>query len=190
MKALGGARAASRQARAAKSISHSIAYYFYGSLSEFKKKLEAAGIQFRDRSTSEVLEEIYQKIVPPADILDNSIAERALAKTFSELFSNDQYKDKDIDAINHISLLLFLIERFSANFIFERMIDQISHITLSKERISAYVKIEEEMKLYIDGIAHQVVPNIVHDGMNDKELKANINGIFDECYQLMEEVVQ
>lgn len=73
---------------------------FSGSSAQVRENLENIGIKLEGRSNRDIFNEICKRLAPTPDDLDNSIANKALNETISEIVSEEGFDTSDLGVFN------------------------------------------------------------------------------------------
>ena len=188
-KALGGHSNATRQATTVRRTAGAIYAYFSGSPDVIRKRFEDAGVQFENRSTKEIFNDIFQMLAPVPNDLEDSLANQALQETFGEVALDDSIDLSQLDSFNE-ELLQRLIGGVIKHYIFDKLVQQSEQGALKRCDGNTYKlqDLEKKIKRYIDGIVDGVVGNIVRSGINPGDFNKVVDALFDAAYQQMEEL--
>lgn len=187
-KALGGHTNAMRQAAKVRIVAGTLYSYFEGAPETIRKRLVEAGIQFEGRPTKDIFNDICGLIAPIPNDLEDSLANKALRETFSDVAADQSINLDQLECFNE-ELLQKLVGGLMKHYIFDKLLLQSEQTALKKcEQISKIHELEKSIKLYIDGIVDSVVPNIIKKGLNPKDFNRAIETLFDISYQQMEEL--
>lgn len=149
VKALGGAKQATRQDRKARQVTGSIYYLFSGTPSDVRRKLEDAGISVEKRPVRDVLSDVILYLAPPADNLEDSLVTNSLSEAMSELAEVIDISEDAIEAINP-KLMETLLSQFVKCYIFNKIIRDMTYGAFSKSDSTKAVKDgETQIKEYI-----------------------------------------
>lgn len=188
-KALGGHSNAMRQATTVRRTAGTIYTYFSGSPDVIRKRFEDAGVQFENRSTKEIFNDIFQMLAPVPNDLEDSLANQALQETFGEVALDDSIDLSQLDSFNE-ELLQRLIGGVIKHYIFDKLVQQSEQGALKRcdGNTHKLQDLEKKIKRYIDGIVDGVVGNIVRSGINPGDFNKVVDALFDAAYQQMEEL--
>lgn len=188
-KALGGHSNATRQATTVRRTAGAIYTYFSGSPDVIRKRFEDAGVQFENRSTKEIFNDIFQMLAPVPNDLEDSLANQALQETFGEVALDDSIDLSQLDSFNE-ELLQRLIGGVIKHYIFDKLVQQSEQGALKRcdGNTHKLQDLEKKIKRYIDGIVDGVVGNIVRSGINPGDFNNVVDALFDAAYQQMEEL--
>ena len=185
-KALGGAKSAAKKSKVAQSITVGIYDLFSGSSAQVRENLENIGIKLEGRSNRDIFNEICKRLAPTPDDLDNSIANKALNETISEIVSEEGFDTSDLDVFNS-EMLNKMVSGFITNYIFEKLIHQTGYGMLIKGKSPQEIETtEENLKDYIGSIVRHVVKKNLHEGVSKKDVRKMINNLYEKSYGVME----
>ncbi|QQX78113.1 MULTISPECIES: hypothetical protein [Aequorivita] len=190
IKAYGGAKAASKTARAGINTVIKLGNFSSSSpTSTFRTVLEEYKIDYKDKSAREVLNELTNLIAPVPITKDDSIARKALIVTMEYIYEMFDEENLDYDSIDGNSLNL-MIPKFIENYIYERIINDLgSRIESNSESSSKAMDTENELKEYINAKVDIAFKgkDFTKINFNDKSTKNEVESLFNQCYTLMEE---
>lgn len=187
-KALGGHSNATRQAAKARRATGALLAYFSGTPESIRQRFEDAGIRFDGRATKEIIQDICLLIAPTPNDIEDSLVNKALLETFSDIAIDQSIDMNQLDSFNE-DLLQRLVGGMVKHYIFDKLIVQSEQTALKRcESVSALRELEKSIKLYIDGIVDSIVPEIVKSGMNAKDFNRVVETLYDITYQQMEEM--
>lgn len=185
-KALGGAKSAAKKSKVAQSITVGLYDLLSGSSVQVRENLENIGIKLEGRSNRDVFNEICKHLAPTPDDLDNSIANKALNETISEIVSEEGFDTSDLGVFNS-EMLNKMVSGFITNYIFEKLIHQTGYGMLIKGKSPQEIETaEENLKDYIWSIVRHVVKKNLHEGINKKDVRKMINNLYEKSYGVME----
>ena len=189
IKALGGHSNATRQATTAKRTAGTIYTYFSGSPEAIRKRLEDAGIQFDNRPTKEIFNDIFLLLAPVPNDLEDTLANQALQETFADVALDDSIDLGQLDGFNE-ALLQRLVGGVIKHYIFDKLIQQSEQGALKRCDSNTHMlqDLEKKIKRYIDGIVDGVVGSVVRSGINPVDFNEVVEALFDAAYQQMEEL--
>lgn len=188
-KALGGHSNATRQATTVRRTAGTIYTYFSGSPESVRKRLEDAGIQFDNRPTKEIFNDIFLLLAPVPNDLEDALANQALQETFADVALDDSIDLNQLDSFNE-DLLQQLIGGVIKHYIFDKLIQQSEQGALKRcdNNTHKLQDLEKKIKRYIDGIVDGVVGSVVRSGINPADFNKVVEALFDAAYQQMEEL--
>lgn len=188
-KALGGAKSAAKKSKVAQSITVGIYDLFSGSSAQVRENLENIGIKLEGRSNRDIFNEICKHFAPTPDDLDNSIANKALNETISEIVSEEGFDTSDLNVFNS-EMLNNMVSGFITNYIFEKLIHQTGYGMLIKGKSPQEIETaEENLKDYIGSIVRHVVKKNLHEGVSKRDVRKMINNLYETSYGVMESMV-
>lgn len=188
-KALGGHSNATRQATTARRTTGAIYTYFSGSPEAIRKRFEDAGIQFDNRPTTEIFNDIFLLLAPVPNDLEDAMANQALQETFADVALDDSIDLRQLDSFNE-ALLQRLVGGVIKHYIFDKLIQQSEQGSLKRcdSNTHKLQDLEKKIKRYIDGIVDGVVVSVVRSGINPAGFNKVVEALFDAAYQQMEEL--
>lgn len=188
-KALGGHSNATRQATTVRRTASVIYTYFAGSPETVRKRFEDAGIQFENRPTKEIFNDIFLLLAPVPNDLEDSLANQALQETFADVALDESIDLSQLDSFNE-KLLQRLVGGTVKHYIFDKLIQQSEQGALKQcdGNTHKLQELEKKIKRYIDGIVDGVVSDVVRSGINPKDFNKVVETLFDAAYQQMEEL--
>lgn len=185
-KALGGAKSAAKKSKVAQSITVGIYDLFSGPSGQVRENLENIGIELEGRSNRDIFNEICKHLAPTPDDLDNSIANKALNETISEIVSEEGFDTSDLGVFN-AEMLNKMVSGFITNYIFEKLIHQTGYGMLTKGKSPQEIETaEENLKDYIGSIVKHVVKKNLREGMSKRDVRKMINKLYETSYGVME----
>lgn len=187
-KALGGHVNATRQASKVRLTAGTLYSYFSGSPETIRQRLVSVGIQFDGRSTKDIFNDICGLIAPIPNDIEDSLTNKALRETFSDIATDQSVDLNLLDSFNE-ELLQRLVGGLLKHYIFDKLLLQSEQTALkNSEKVSDLRELEKTIKIYIDGIVDSVVPHIVKSGLNPEEFNKALETLCDISYQQMEEL--
>lgn len=188
-KALGGHSNATRQATTVRRTAGAIYTYFSGSPDVIRKRFEDAGVQFENRSTKEIFNDIFQMLAPVPNDLEDSLANQALQETFGDVALDESIDLTQLDNFNE-ELLKRLIGGVIKHYIFDKLVQQSEQGALKRcdGNTRKLQDLERKIQRYIDGIVDGVVGDVVRSGINPGDFNKVVDALFDAAYQQMEEL--
>lgn len=186
-KALGGHRNAAKQSVQARKTTASIISFFSGTPSEVKHRLESEGISFEGKTTKEIFFEIRDLLAPIPNTLEGSYVNKAVTDTISELLKDSNLEAEQIDNLLNQTLLEKLVCGTVKNYIYNKFISQVTAGVLKKDNsITDIRRFEKKAKLWIEGIVKNVIPKMLHSGVNPRDIDNKVKAIYEGCYKIME----
>lgn len=188
VKALGGYKNAARQLRSARHATSSIIIIFGGDANSIKRRLNEHGIQTEGRSTQDVFNDILGQLATDGATREDSIVNRALTDTFSDLYQSDIFTLDSLDVFDN-DVLTYMVSHFVKHEIYLKLIEELSCGTLGKDlSINKIRELEESVKNYVGSIVESVVPRYVHDNLDMADLGNVVMDLYSDCYKVMEEM--
>ena len=186
-KALGGHRNAARQSAKARKTTASIISFFSGSPSEIRHRLESEGISFEGKTTKEIFFEIRDLLAPIPSTLEDSYVNKAVTDTISELMKDSNLETEQINDLLNQALLEKLVCGTVKNYIYQKFISQATAGILKKDNSIADIhRFEKKAKSWIEGIVKSVIPKMLHNGVNPRDIDNKVKAIYEGCYKIME----
>lgn len=187
-KALGGHTNATRQASQVRGTARVLYSYFTGTPEAIRQRLVAVGIQFEERATKDIFNDICGLIAPVPNDLEDSLVNKALRETFADVVADQNIDLNQLDSFNE-ELLQHLVGGLMKHYIFDKLLLQSEQTALKKsEKASDLRELEKAIKIYIDGIVDSVVPHIIKSGMSPEDFNIAIETLCDVSYQQMEDL--
>lgn len=186
-KALGGHRNAARQSAKARKTTASIISFFSGSPSEIRHRLESEGISFEGKTTKEVFIEIRDLLAPIPNTLEDSYVNKAVTDTISEILKEINLEIEQIENLLNQKLLEKLVCGTVKNYIYQKFISQATAGVLKKDNsITDIQRFERKSKSWIKGVVDNVIPKMLHNGVNPRDIDNKVKAIYEGCYKIME----
>ena len=186
-KALGGHRNAAKQSVQARKTTANIISFFSGSPSEIKHRLESEGISFEGKTAKDIFFEIRDLLAPIPNTLEDSYVNKAVTDTISELMKDSNLEAEQIENLLNQKLLEKLVCGTVKNYIYLKFISQATAGVLKKDSsITDIQRFERKSKLWIKGIVDNVIPKMLHNGVNPREIDSKVKAIYEGCYKMME----
>ena len=163
--------------------------YFSGSPEAIRKRFEDAGIQFENRPTKEIFNDIFLLLAPVPNDLEDALANQALQETFADVALDDSIDLNQLDSFNE-ALLQRLVGGVIKHYIFDKLIQQSEQGALKRcdSNTHKLQDLEKKIKRYIVGIVDGVVGSVVRSGINPADFNKVVEALFDAAYQQMEEL--
>lgn len=186
-KALGGHGNAARQSVQAIKTTASIISFFSGAPSDVKHRLESEGISFEGKTTKEIFFEIRDLLAPIPNTLEDSYVNKAVTDTISELLKDSNLEVEQIENLLNQTLLEKLVCGTVKNYIYQKFISQATAGILKKDNsITDIHRFENNAKLWIEGVVNSVIPKMLHNGVNPRNINDKVKAIYEGCYKIME----
>lgn len=186
VKALGGYKNAARQTRSARRATSSIITLFGGDANSIKRRLNENGILTEGRSTQDIFNDIYAHLATDGATREDSIVNRALTDTFSDLYQSDIFTADSLDIFDN-DILTYMVSHFVKHEIYLKLIEELSYGTLGKDLpINKIKELEKSVKNYVGSIVESVVPQYINDNLNMAELGNVVMELYSDCYKVME----
>ena len=73
------------------------------------------------------------------------------------------------------------------NYIYQKFISQVTAGTLKKDNsITDIHRFEKNAKAWIESIVNSVIPKMLHNGANPRNIDNKVKAIYEGCYKIME----
>lgn len=188
VKALGGHRQATQQAKTARKVTGGMYYLLSGSPETVKKKFEEAGIAVDGRPIKDVLSDVCLYLAPTPDSIEDALVTDSLMDAMSELAETFDVTEDLFEAINKEFQQHFL-SVFVKTYIFNKIIRDCSYGVLKKCDSAKEIRDgEKQIKDIIDAIVDYVLPTYFVEGTTPKEISKAVEGMYDACYQEAERI--
>lgn len=189
-KASGGYKHAAKTSGSSKRVARGIITFFSGTPDVIRQRLEQIGIVFEGRSTQEIFNDIYSHLCTGASSREDALADKALSQTFSELFESELMNEQGLDVFKP-ELLEFLVSHFVTNSIYYKLLNEVAFGELTGYKSNADIaKIEDDLKTFIDGLVSGRVPEYLHEGITPDEVNKLVDNLYEDCYKVMEGLVE
>lgn len=189
-KASGGYKHAAKTSGSSKRVARGIITFFSGTPDVIRQRLEQIGIVFEGRSTQEIFNDIYSHLCTGASSREDALADKALSQTFSELFESELMNEQGLDVFKP-ELLEFLVSHFVTNSIYYKLLNEVAFGELTGNKSNADIaKIEDDLKTFIDGLVSGRVPEYLHEGITPDEVNKMVDNLYEDCYKVMEGLVE
>ncbi len=189
-KASGGYKHAAKTSGSSKRVARGIITFFSGTPDVIRQRLEQIGIVFEGRSTQEIFNDIYSHLCTGASSREDALADKALSQTFSELFESELMNEQGLDVFKP-ELLEFLVSHFVTNSIYYKLLNEVAFGELTGNKSNADIaKIEDDLKTFIDGLVSGRVPEYLHEGITPDEVNKLVDNLYEDCYKVMEGLVE
>lgn len=184
--ALGGYKHAAKIATSSKRVARDIISFFSGTPDIIRQRIEQIGISFIGRSTQEVFNDIYNHLCTGSASRDDTLADKALSQTFSELFESEMMSVQSLDMFTP-QLLEYLVSHYITNSIFFKLLNEVSFGELTSDKSNVDIAhIEDELKTFIDGLVNGRVQEHLHDGITPNEVNKLVDDLYEDCFKVME----
>ena len=188
VKALGGHRQATQQARTAQKVTGGMYYLLSGSPEAVKKKFEEAGISVDGRPIKDVLSDVCLYLAPAPDSIEDALVTDSLMDAMSELAETFDVTEDLFEAINKEFQQHFL-SVFVKAYIFNKIIRDCSYGVLKKCDSAKEIRDgEKQIKDIIDAIVDYVLPTYFVEGTTPEEISKAVEGMYNACYQEAERI--
>lgn len=156
----------------------------------FQETLDNYKIDYHNKSTKEVLNDLINIIAPPPNTKEDSIARKALILTMEILYDLLEKEEVDMDSIDKLdaSTLNIIIPVYIENYIYQKLINDLgSRIETSSKTSSDAVRIEKDLKEYIHSKVEIAFKE--RDITNYEFSRQAITSLFNQCYTVMEDLL-
>ena len=188
VKALGGHKQATQQAKTAREVTGGMFYLLSGSPETVKKKFEEAGIPVDGRPVKDVLSDICLHLAPAPNSLEDALVMDSLMDAMSELSETLDVTEDILEVINKEFLQQFL-SVFVKAYIFNKIIRDCSYGVLKKCESAKEIRDgEKQIKDIVDAIVDYVLPKCMVEGTTPEEISKAVDGMYDACYQEAERI--
>lgn len=188
VKAYGGAKSASKNAVGGIKTTINLGN-FVKSISEqgLKETLDAYKIDYRDKSTKEILNELVNILAPSPNTKEDAISRKALILTMEVLYELIEKENLEIEAIENLDVNI-IIPTYIEVYIYQKLINDLgSRIESNSKSAADAVALEKDIKEYI----HSKI-EIVFKGKEIKDYKFStkeILSLYNQCYTVMEDLL-
>jgi len=193
VKSYGGSRNAAKTAKSAIKTTTRIGNFFGGILNKgITQVLNDYNIQTEGRKPKEILNDIVNVLAPEPDSLDNSVVRKALINTMSIVYEMFDDENKDILLLDSLDydITIMLIIKYFETFIYERLINDMgSRIEMKAKDSDAAVKLEKELKDYIETKVSMTLKNKLLSSINfqAKDIQEQVEKLYQQCYNVLED---
>lgn len=188
VKAYGGAKSASKNAIGGIKTTIKLGNFVRG-ISEqgLKETLNEYKIDYKDRSTKEVLNELVNILAPSPSTKEDAISRKALILTMEVLYELIEKENLEIEAIENLDVNI-IIPTYIEVYIYQKLINDLgSRIESNSKSAADAVALEKDIKEYI----HSKI-EIVFKGKEIKDYKFStkeILSLYNQCYTVMEDLL-
>ena len=190
IKALGGYKHAAKISASSKHVAGGIINLFLGGPDVIRHRIEQIGIVFEGRSTQDIFNDIYTHLCTGSASREDAIVDKALSQTFSELFESDLMSEHCLEIFTPV-VLEFMVSHFITNSIFYKLLNEVAFGELTGNKdISDITRLENELKTFIDGLVSAIVSENLREGVTLDEVNKLVNELYEECYKVMEGMVE
>jgi hypothetical protein len=193
VKGHGGYRNAAKSAKSAVKTTINIGDFFGGvSKKGISQVLKDYHISIEGRKSKDILNDIVNILAPTPDLIDDSVARKALVNTMSIIYEKFDDENKDISLLDSLDpdISKLLIIKYIETFIYERLITNVgSRIEKKAENSSVAAKIEKELKDYIESkvsITLKDSPLTIINSETTNVIKL-VEGLYQQCYKVLED---
>lgn len=191
VRAQGGARSASRAARAGVATAQGIGNFLSAlssrGVADTAKayRLEA----FVGKSADSLLSAVVDQVAPAGAQLEEAAARAAAVETLAELFAEHGVAADGLAALEGLTAdaVRTVMERFLCRYIFERLIQTLGK-TLENRPAAEVARLEAGVKSYLEGTIRLDLSTVDVGALDWKGSAGRdlITGLYDEAYSLME----
>ncbi|WP_338841235.1 Qat anti-phage system associated protein QatB [Flavobacterium ginsenosidimutans] len=190
IKAYGGSKSAAKNAVSGIRTTVGLGNFLSNASTQgFKESLENLKIEYKNRSTSEVLNDLINYLAPNPITKEDSIARKALIVTMEklyELIENDNINIESIDKLDE-GTVKQIIPLYVESYIYERLLNDLgSRIEANSLNSANAVKLEKELKEYINSKVEITFLGI--DMTNSEFSKKQVESLYNQCYKVMEDL--
>lgn len=188
VKAYGGAKSASKNAYGGVKTTISLGN-FVKSISEqgLKETLDAYKIDYKDKSTKEILNELINILSPSPNTKEDAISRKALIVTVEVLYVLIEKENLEIEAVENLDVNI-IIPTYIEVYIYQKLINDLgSRIESNSKSAADAVALEKDIKEYI----HSKI-EIVFKGKEIKDYKFStkeILSLYNQCYTVIEDLL-
>lgn len=188
VKAYGGAKSASKNAVGGIKTTVSLGNFVRGvSEQGLKETLDAYKINYKDKSTKEVLSELINILAPSPSTKDDAVSRKALILTMEVLYELIEQENLEIEAIEKLDVNI-IIPTYIESYIYQKLINDLgSRIESNSKSASEAVALEKDIKEYI----HSKI-EVVFEGKDIKDYEFStkeILSLYNQCYTVMEDLL-
>ncbi|GGP03841.1 hypothetical protein GCM10010992_13780 [Cloacibacterium rupense] len=188
VKAYGGAKSASKNAVGGIKTTINLGN-FVKSISEqgLKETLDEYKINYRDKSTKEILNELVNILAPSPNTKEDAISRKALILTMEVLYKLIEKENLEVEVIEKLDVNI-IIPTYIEVYIYQKLINDLgSRIESNSKSAADAVAIEKDIKEYI----HNKI-EIVFKGKEIKDYKFStkeILSLYNQCYTVIEDLL-
>ncbi|AZA52769.1 hypothetical protein [Chryseobacterium sp. G0201] len=188
VKAYGGAKSASKNAVGGIKTTINLGN-FVKSISEqgLKETLDAYKIDYKDKSTKEILSELINILAPSPKTKDDAVSRKALILTMEVLYELIEKENLEIEAIEKLDINI-IIPTYIEVYIYQKLINDLgSRIESNSKSAADAVALEKDIKEYI----HSKI-EIVFKGKEIKDYEFStkeILSLYNQCYTVIEDLL-
>ncbi|WP_417941951.1 Qat anti-phage system associated protein QatB [Flavobacterium sp. RS13.1] len=190
IKAYGGSKSATKNAVSGIRTTVNLGNFLSNASTQgFKETLENLKIEYKNRSTNQVLNDLINYLAPNPITKEDSIARKALIVTMEklyELIENDNIDIESIDKLNEETIKQ-IIPLYVESYIYERLLNDLgSRIEANSLNSANAVKLEKELKEYINSKVEIAFKGL--DATNTEFSKKQVESLYNQCYKVMEDL--
>lgn len=188
VKAYGGAKSASKNAVGGIKTTINLGNFVRG-ISEqgLKETLNAYKIDYKDKSTKEILSELVNILAPSPSTKDDAVSRKALILTMEVLYELIEQENLEIEAIEKLDVNI-IIPTYIEAYIYQKLINDLgSRIESNSKSAADAVALEKDIKEYI----HSKI-EVVFKGKDIKDHEFStkeILSLYNQCYTVMEDLL-
>lgn len=188
VKAYGGAKSASKNAVGGVKTTINLGN-FVKSVSQqgLKETLDIANIDYKDKNTKEILNELINFLAPAPNTKDDAIARKSLVLTMEVLYELIEKESLNIESIENFDLNI-IISTYIETYIYQKLINDLgSRIESNSKSAADAVKLENDIKEYIHSKTE-----IIFIGKEIKDYNFStkeILSLYNQCYTVIEDLL-
>ncbi len=191
IKAYGGTKSATKNAVSGINTTYNLGTFINSASTQgLKETLYNYKIEYKNKSTSEVLFDIINYLAPKPVTKEDSIARKALILTMEKLYELIENEGLDIESIERLDIntINIIIPLNIENYIYERLINDLgSRIENKSINSVGAVKLERELKEYINSKVEIAFKG--KDLSNSNLSKKEVDNLYNQCYAVMENMI-
>ncbi len=188
VKAYGGAKSASKNAVGGIKTTINLGN-FVKSISEqgLKETLDAYKIDYKNKSTKEILSELVNILAPSPNTKEDAVSRKALILTMEVLYELIEKENLEIESIENLDVNI-IIPTYIEVYIYQKLINDLgSRIESNSKSATDAVALEKNIKEYI----HSKI-EIVFKGKDIKDYNFStkeILSLYNQCYTVIEDLL-
>lgn len=152
-----------------------------------KETLDAYKIDYKDKSTKEILSELINILAPTPSTKDDAVSRKALILTMEVLYELIEQENLEIEAIEKLDVNI-IIPTYIEAYIYQKLINDLgSRIESNSKSAADAVALEKDIKEYI----HSKI-EVVFKGKDIKDYEFStkeILSLYNQCYTVMEDLL-
>ncbi len=188
VKAYGGAKSASKNAVGGVKTTINLGNFVRG-ISEqgLRETLDAYKIDYKDKSTKEILSELINILAPSPSTKDDAVSRKALILTMEVLYELIEQENLEIEAIEKLDVSI-IIPTYIEAYIYQKLINDLgSRIESNSKSAIEAVALEKDIKEYV----HSKI-EVVFKGKDIKDYEFStkeVLSLYNQCYTVMEDLL-